>query len=277
MLNKNSLMHIPNNIEIIIQDENYAYLSPCDNLKKFISNFTITFPNRIIISDKYTVMPHASVTLVLFYFENELYSYLFGPTTKPVRVGNLANQCEIIFIIEFQPAGLYPFIKVKQNELTDKILTFSTIDESLDNMIREIFSKSITIDQLFHDLEEKLQSMILFEYPYELDLAIQVIIQKEGIISSIDIANKIYYSTRHLNRLFNHYIGMSMKSFSRLVRINKSFKLLDVKNNTLDIISEKLGYYDVSHFVKDFKIVSNITPQEYRMNMSDFYSEIAKF
>lgn len=277
MLNKNSLMHIPNNIDIIIQDENYAYLSPCDNLKKFISNFTITFPNRIIISDKYTIMPHASVTLVLFYFENELYSYLFGPTTKPVRVGNLANQCEIIFIIEFQPAGLYPFIKVKQNELTDKILTFSTIDESLDNMIREIFSKSITIDQLFHDLEEKLQSMILFEYPYELDLAIQVIIQKEGIISSIDIANKIYYSTRHLNRLFNHYIGMSMKSFSRLVRINKSFKLLDVKNNTLDIISEKLGYYDVSHFVKDFKIVSNITPQEYRMNMSDFYSEIAKF
>lgn len=277
MLNKNSLMHIPNNIEIIIQDENYAYLSPCDNLKKFISNFTITFPNRIIISDQYTIMPHASVTLVLFYFENELYSYLFGPTTKPVRVGNLANQCEIIFIIEFQPAGLYPFIKVKQNELTDKILTFSTIDESLDNMIREIFSKSISVDQLFHDLEEKLQSVILFEYPYELDLAIQVIIQKEGIISSIDIANKIYYSTRHLNRLFNHYIGMSMKSFSRLVRINKSFKLLDVKNNTLDIISEKLGYYDVSHFVKDFKIVSNITPQEYRMNMSDFYSEIAKF
>lgn len=277
MLNKNSLMNIPNNIEIIIQDENYAYLSPSDNLKKFISNFTITFPNRIIISDKYTIMPHASVTLVLFYFENELYSYLFGPTTKPVRVGNLANQCEIIFIIEFQPAGLYPFIKVKQNELTDKILPFSTIDESLDNVIREIFSKSITIDQLFHDLEEKLQSMILFEYPCELDLAIQVIIQKEGIISSIDIANKIFYSTRHLNRLFNHYIGMSMKSFSRLVRINKSFKLLDVKNNTLDIISEKLGYYDVSHFVKDFKIVSNIIPQEYRMNMSDFYSEIAKF
>lgn len=277
MLNKNSLMHIPNNIDIIIQDENYAYLSPCDNLKKFISNFTITFPNRIIISDKYTIMPHASVTLVLFYFENELYSYLFGPTTKPVRVGNLANQCEIIFIIEFQPAGLYPFIEVKQNELTDKILPFSTINESLDNMIREIFSKSISVDQLFHDLEEKLQSMILFEYPYELDLAIQVIIQKEGIISSIDISKKVFYSTRHLNRLFNHYIGMSMKSFSRLVRINKSFKLLDVKNNTLDIISEKLGYYDVSHFVKDFKIVSNITPQEYRMNMSDFYSEIAKF
>lgn len=277
MLNKSSLMQIPKNMEILIYDENFVYLSPCKNLKRIISNFTITFPNHEVISNHYTIMPHASVTLVLFYFEEELYSYLFGPTTKSVRVGSLANQCESIFIIEFQPAGLYPLIKINQKELTDKVLPFSVIDQSLDNTIRKIFSESSTVAQLISDIEKELHNFILFAYPNELALAVQIIIQMEGIISSIDIANKVFYSTRHLNRLFNHYIGMSMKSFSRLVRINKSFKLLNEKNNTLDIISEKLGYYDVSHFIKDFKIVTSIKPQEYRTNMSDFYSEIAKF
>ncbi|WP_302417647.1 helix-turn-helix domain-containing protein, partial [Blautia marasmi] len=80
-----------------------------------------------------------------------------------------------------------------------------------------------------------------------------------------------------LNRLFNVHLGISMKSFSRLVRINKSFQLLNEKSNSLASICEKLGYYDVSHFVKDFKLVCNITPQQYRTNMSDFYNEIAKF
>ena len=99
----------------------------------------------------------------------------------------------------------------------------------------------------------------------------------EGILTSIEISDKAYYSPRHLNRLFNLYLGMSMKSFSRLVRINRSIRLLNEKGNPLAFICEKLHYYDVSHFVKDFRLVCGITPQVYRSNMSDFYSEIAKY
>ena len=42
--------------------------------------------------------------------------------------------------------------------------------------------------------------------------------------------------------------------FSRLVRINKSIDLLNESTQTLAVVCEKLEYYDVSHFVKDFKI-----------------------
>lgn len=277
MINKNSLMDISVNREILIHGDNFAYLLPCKQLRNLISNFTITFPNKAIICDNYTIMPHGSVTLVLFNYHAVLHSFLFGPATKSIRVGDLANKCDAIFIIEFQPAGFFPFSQINQKELTDKIIPFSFIDGSLDAILRKIFSSSLSIDELLLKIEENLTQNIKFPYPKELSLAIKSIIQMEGVMTSSEISHHVFYSPRHLNRLFNLYLGMSMKSFSRLVRINKAIQLLNKKTSTLTDICEKLGYYDASHFIKDFKIVCALTPQEYKSKMSDFYNEIAKF
>lgn len=277
MIDKSSLQHINEDREILIREDNFAYMLPCGQLRNLISNFTVAFPDRQAISDAYTVMPHGSVTLVLFDYHTELHSFIFGPATKPVRVGDIANRCDVIFIIEFQPAGFSALKKMNQNELTDKIVPFKEVDCSLDKAMRDIFSTSVTVDRLLRGMEEKLMQSVRFPYPEELAHAIGDIIRMEGILTSIEISDNTYYSPRHLNRLFNLYLGMSMKSFSRLVRINRSIRLLNEKCKSLAFICEKLGYYDVSHFVKDFRLVCGITPQEYRSNMSDFYSEIAKY
>lgn len=277
MINERSLLQISENRNIMIQGENFAYLQPCEKLNHVISNFTITFPDRSMISDNYTIMPHGSVTLVFFIYKAKLHSFLFGPTTKPIKVGDIANRCDTIFIIEFQPAGFFPFTKINQKKLTDRVVPFSLVDDSLDMTMQTIFRASLSVDELLFAFEKELMRNIQFQYPEELALAMKFIIQTEGTKTSMEISNTVFYCSRHLNRLFNLYVGMSMKSFSRLVRINKSLQLLNEKSNTLDVICEKLGYYDVSHFVKDFKIVCKITPQEYKINMSDFYSEIAKF
>ncbi|AUA37210.1 AraC family transcriptional regulator [Clostridioides difficile] len=277
MLKKESIHFINKNRSLIVCEDNFVYLLPCMQLKNWISNFTISFPNQTIISDNYTIIPHGSVTLVFFYDATGLHSLLFGPTTKPKTVGNIANRCDVILIIEFQPAGFFPLIGIQQSELIDKVVPFSIINTSLDLEIKKIFNESLSIDKLILKLEELLISNIKIEYSYEFILAIQLIIQNSGNISSQEISKKVFYSSRHLNRLFNQYLGLSMKSFSRLVRINKSIKLLNNNKTSLMYICNELGFYDIPHFIKDFKIVCGITPQKYRANMSDFYSEIAKF
>ncbi|HID8464467.1 TPA: helix-turn-helix domain-containing protein [Clostridioides difficile] len=277
MLKKESIHFINKNRSLIVCEDNFVYLLPCIQLRNWISNFTISFPNQTIISDNYTIIPHGSVTLVFFYDATGLHSLLFGPTTKPKTVGNIANRCDVILIIEFQPAGFFPLIGIQQSELIDKVVPFSIINTSLDLEIKKIFNESLSIDKLILKLEELLISNIKIEYSYEFILAIQLIIQNSGNISSQEISKKVFYSSRHLNRLFNQYLGLSMKSFSRLVRINESIKLLNNNKTSLMSICNELGFYDIPHFIKDFKIVCGITPQKYRANMSDFYSEIAKF
>ncbi|MDN9634961.1 AraC family transcriptional regulator [Clostridioides difficile] len=277
MLKKESIRFINKNRSFLVCEDNFVYLLPCIQLRNWISNFTISFPNQTIISDNYTIIPHGSVTLVFFYDATGLHSLLFGPTTKPKTVGSIANRCDVILIIEFQPAGFFPLIGIQQSELIDKVVPFSIINTSLDLEIKKIFNESLSIDKLILKLEELLISNIKIEYSYEFILAIQLIIQNSGNISSQEISKKVFYSSRHLNRLFNQYLGLSMKSFSRLVRINKSIKLLNNNKTSLMSICNELGFYDIPHFIKDFKIVCGITPQKYRANMSDFYSEIAKF
>lgn len=276
MINKNSLLQIPENREILMQGEGFAYLRPCEKLINFISNYTITFPDALYMSDDYTILPHGSVTIVFFYYHTELQSFLFGPTTKPIKVGNLANKCDCIFIIEFQPGGFSPFQKLKQNELADEILPFSMIDNAMDYAMRNIIEVSSSIEELLTNIEHTLLQSMQYLYPQKLSIAVANIIEKEGILTSSEISQDVYYTSRHLNRLFNVYLGMSMKSFSRLVRVNKALQLLN-NHHSVSHICEHLGYYDVSHFVKDFKIVCHLTPQAYRNRMSDFYNEIAKF
>lgn len=276
MVNNKNLTDINMN-RILVQEANFAYLLPCEELSHLISNFTITFPNKAMISDDYTIMPHGSVTLVIFSYHTKIHSFLFGPTTRPVKVGNLANKCDCIFIIEFQPAGFYPFTKLNQKILTDKILPFSTIDYALYHSFQNIFLNSTSVEELLTSIEKELLQNMHHSYPKELSIAMQSIIQTKGVKNMKDISDNAHYSVRHLNRLFHLYLGMSIKSFSKLVRINKSIQLLNTETHTLSFICEELGYYDVSHFIKDFKTICSITPQEYKLNMSDYYSEIAKF
>lgn len=277
MLQAEHLHDLPNSRAIIASGENFVYLEPCASLKPLISNFTITFPYQNMISDHYTIMPHGSVTLVMFSHHQELHRFLFGPTTKPVKVGNLANQCEVIFIIEFQPAGFYPFCKDHQKELRDEILPFACLNHTLDQALSVIFKEANSVEELLTRVEKKLQEHQQMQLPKELAQAIEGIIHDAGIMTTEEITDQMFYSSRQINRMFNQYIGMGMKAFSRLVRMNNALQYMNDPHMTTSLITELLGYYDSSHFIKDFKAVCHMTPLAYRQHMSDFYSEIAKY
>ena len=80
------------NNTLLMGDENFAYFSPSEQLKTLISNYTITFPNKGVISDNYTIVPHGSATLVLTYDGADLRILIFGPSSKPYFVGKNANE-----------------------------------------------------------------------------------------------------------------------------------------------------------------------------------------
>lgn len=86
-----------------------------------------------------------------------------------------------------------------------------------------------------------------------------------------------FYSERHLNRIFNQFLGMSVKTYSRLIRINRVLQTIKQKETQLSKLAQDLGYYGQSHFIHDFKAVCGVNPTEYKEKMSDFYNEDFKF
>lgn len=263
---------------ILVKAEDFLYLLPHPALCTWISNYTITFPRKGMMSDQYAVIPHGSATLVLSWDGNSMKGNLFGPTTKPVSVGTEANLSKLLFIVEFQPAGYYAFSGMPQKELIDCVIPFAFVHPALHRLMTQqletatdIYNLTTEMDRLF------LAHLKTALYQPEFSLANQLIIQSGGQASVKELAQEVFYSERHLGRIFEKYLGVKAKSFSRLVRINKSIHLLRHPQCSITRVSLETGFYDVSHFIHDFQLVCGITPQDYQKKMSDFYSEIAKF
>lgn len=262
---------------ILLRANDFIYILPHAALRGHISNYTITFPNKDIISDNYTIIPHGSATLVCSFDRWGLRGDLFGPITKPCFVGSLANQCDMLLIIEFQPAGLHAFTGVDQKELANQMIPFEMINSALNRWILETLESTEHLDELIARLDGLLLESLQATYPSALQMAAKRMLETGGNISCKELSASVYYSERHLNRIFEQYLGMNTKTFSRMVRINKAIRLMQNAEYNLTSTFYETGFYDLPHFIHDFKSVCGKTPQEYRNNMSDFYSEIAKF
>lgn len=277
MITKDDLRFYREPHRVLEKGEDYMYLLPHPALRDWISNYTVTFPGSDMISNHYTVIPHGCATLVCSCDETGMSSRLFGPATAACSVGEQANLAEMLFIIEFQPAGLYVFTGVPQKELSDCAFSPSDLSFGLDKRIIENIEKARNAYEMIRNIDSLLLTNIKASLSPELHFSVQNIIQNMGSLSVKELSDTVYYSQRHLNRIFSRCIGMNAKTFSRLVRINSAIRLLHNPQNSITNACNLSGFYDLPHFIHDFKSVCGISPQEYRREMSDFYSEIAKF
>ncbi len=66
----------------------------------------------------------------------------------------------------------------------------------------------------------------------------------------------------HLSREFHHYFGMTFGQYIRYVRVNKAFNFILNTTMSMTDICYQCGFYDQSHFIRDFKRIYQKTPGE---------------
>jgi len=130
----------------------------------------------------------------------------------------------------------------------------SKIEVSIANLIIEIFrnhtakSGSIETEKLF----DEIKAYILEHIDQE--------------ISATTIANHTGYSTAHISRRFKEQFGLTLQAFLIDKRIQHA-KALMLKDNKLSLteIALEAGFYDQSHFIKNFKKAYSISPNAYKV------------
>jgi AraC-like DNA-binding protein len=71
------------------------------------------------------------------------------------------------------------------------------------------------------------------------------------------------YSKNHINHLVKKACNLSLSTLIRKVKINRAIVLIRESNLTLIEISNRLNYYDYSHFYKAFIKETGTAPTEY--------------
>jgi len=94
-------------------------------------------------------------------------------------------------------------------------------------------------------------------------------IKKDHTENNINnIASKHGITSRYLHRLIYQHTGLSPKSFDKISRFQFSLKLIAKNNQPLTSIAYNCGYFDQSHFIRDFKSFTGVTPSAYMENIT---------
>ena len=277
MISKKDIHTFEGAHRVLLRANEFICLLPHPNLRECISNYNITFPTKDLMPVGFTTMPCGCATLTVGSNNNNLSVELDGPATRPYIFDGLINELEMIVTIEFKPAGLYTLTGISQSELADRSVSFEATDPKLSKLISDAVEKADSIHELITSLDMLLLKNIYTVCHPQLLLTLQNIVGCAGNTTVKRLSDDIHYSQRQLSRIFRQHVGVSAKSFARLIRINSAFHLLKKPNASLTFASDVMGFHDLSHFIRDFKSVCGITPQEYRDNMSDFYINPKKF
>jgi len=80
------------------------------------------------------------------------------------------------------------------------------------------------------------------------------------------IASSHGITTRYLHKLIYQHTGLSPTSFNKINRFQLSLRLIAKNDQALTSIAYDCGYFDQSHFIRDFKSFTGITPSAYLEN-----------
>ena len=78
------------------------------------------------------------------------------------------------------------------------------------------------------------------------------------------IADLCQISNSYLSRLFKKVVGSNYVAYVNLVRISHAKRILSATNKSISDIALELGYEESGYFIKVFKKIEGVTPNQYR-------------
>jgi AraC-like DNA-binding protein len=86
-------------------------------------------------------------------------------------------------------------------------------------------------------------------------------IERAGGLASVEeVADRVGWSTRQLQRRFKDVVGISPKLFARMQRFQRVLRAMDGPNPDWVDAAVHCGYYDQAHLIRDFREFSGETP-----------------
>ena len=249
----------------------YREFLPSTHLRSHIACYSSAVSTTVIE----TPFPHRIIpdgcTNLIFDLNNPSgrFGFVTGPLTEAQSVP-FVNQVQLVGI-RFYPGSAPLFFDGHVQAPSNQTAPLAAISgDADDRMISEQLAEE-------HSLEKKIAIVDKYiaghlEENKEIDPilmgALEIIYQHRGDIGISCLAKQLQISQRQLNRKFDTWIGMSPKTFCRIIRFQNVLKILSTASSD-DLLSIALdsGYYDQSHFIHEFNSLCGLSPFTYKTSL----------
>jgi AraC-like DNA-binding protein len=210
--------------------------------------------------DSITLLPHPCVNVVLDGGRLTVHGVGRDRFTYTYRgVGG-------VFGIKFRPGGFQPFLGRPLADITDAVLPAEKLWGPPAAALAERMAAASGVDQRVALVEEFLRE----RWPAP-DPQVQVVqrivaaLLHDRTNARVDDATEIFnINPRTLQRLFQRYVGVSPKWVLRRYRLHEAAAALArEQHRPWAEVAADLGYFDQSHFIRDFTAAIGMTPVAY--------------
>ena len=223
----------------------------------YLSNFVKCFwtSETLTKTAEYTILPDGYFDLIIEIKKDEISSIkLTGIWTKPIDIKTEINTK--IFAVRFKPLAIELLENVNLKALLNSSINLGTDFMGIDKLAFDNFKDFCR--HIEHYLKTRIEKTKTVS-----DLKIRLFneIFKKEVFNVQELSEKIFWTSRQINRYFNLTFGLSLKEYLNIVRCQETYK--DISN---DILAPKRNFYDQSHFIKEIKKHTGVTPSELNKN-----------
>jgi AraC-like DNA-binding protein len=211
-----------------------------------------------------SIFPNTSTLIIYFrdYTENKNELWLAGPCTKSIKLP-VSTNC-YYFVVEFKPLLVKLLFKyngpLPVNKIKDASATI--IDNKTKLYLLQKLSYLHTSNEIISVFEIFLRDLALTVTNPDNDItkAINILQKTNGNEKLENIFKNISIGKRQFQRNFLRETGITLKEFARIIRVRSAAdKIVEGGLEPSEIIYES-GFYDQSHYYKEFKIFSGVNP-----------------
>ena len=267
----------------------YEEFRPVEALAQFIKCFWVLESAAAPSADPERILPDGC-TEIVFHLGDPFDQHHSDGTAErqplALLVGQMRRHLMIkptgrvrVLGVRFWPGGAYPFLALPQHEIAGKVIAldaiWGAITRELHSRIADAATPAASVRQIETILLARLNN---FRHPDDgVMQAIGLILRSGGCVPVESLAEDLGIGLRRLDRTFNTRVGLTPKTLCRIVRFQRVFKLLEQKETGRDWVRIALdcGYYDQSHFIKEFNAFAGVGPTSYfaRQNtMSELFT-----
>ncbi|MEM1135746.1 MAG: helix-turn-helix domain-containing protein [Bacteroidota bacterium] len=111
---------------------------------------------------------------------------------------------------------------------------------------------------------DRLMQKAFFNYSYDTkaDIALKIVHNASSSMTIAQISDRLGVSTKTLERMTMKYFALTPKKLYKIVRFNNAIKDITGSDNPKIADALAYGYFDQSHFVKDCRNITSMSPKE---------------
>ncbi len=264
----------------------YRQVLAKESLRGVVKSFWLVDSENDNSIQRDKIIPDGYLEMIFHYrdpYKSNINGYWRDQRDKYIIAGQIRNYFYLentgltgMFGIKFQPWVFKELFNIEMKLITDDAIA---IPPDLFEVIKPLANIAVSlcpfeekVTQCEHWLQTVLGDFQLKKIKEK--KAVQLILESNGQYGLESLLDKVNISERQLERYFKAYIGVTPKFYCRIIRFAQIFKLITTESPNWSEISVRAGFYDQSHFIKNFKEFTGEEPSKYGFtdnNMANDY------